>query len=201
MLHFCSGLPIILVGCKKDLRNDPKTIDELRRVNQRPVTEQEVSSTPISCLAHADFVCSADREWMLQGRFRRTSTLNALPNRTFAVSLYVSSVDDLVQQPRCQGSLRCCNAGSSYRRQEEAQGQGLRHPLDVSKWEGLFARILMGLEAYTCTWAHRGDFLHLLYLFNLSRILCLVICIVRDFPFRIEVICSTCRADYTALNG
>ena len=42
VLHFCSGLPIILVGCKKDLRNDPKTIDELRRTSQRPVTTQEV---------------------------------------------------------------------------------------------------------------------------------------------------------------
>ncbi|KAJ8292786.1 Pre-mRNA-splicing factor prp1 [Rhodotorula toruloides] len=41
VLHFCSGLPIILVGCKKDLRNDPKTIDELRRTGQRPVTPQE----------------------------------------------------------------------------------------------------------------------------------------------------------------
>lgn len=43
VLHFCSGLPIILVGCKKDLRNDPKTVDELRRTGQRPVTSQEVS--------------------------------------------------------------------------------------------------------------------------------------------------------------
>jgi len=41
VLHFCNGLPIILVGCKKDLRYDPKTVEELRRTNQRPVTEQE----------------------------------------------------------------------------------------------------------------------------------------------------------------
>ena len=46
VLHFCSGLPIILVGCKQDLRNDPKTIDELRRVNQRPVQSQEVRLGP-----------------------------------------------------------------------------------------------------------------------------------------------------------
>jgi len=44
VLHFCSGLPIILVGCKKDLRGDPKTIEELRRTSQRPVTPQEVKS-------------------------------------------------------------------------------------------------------------------------------------------------------------
>lgn len=42
MMHFCAGLPIILVGCKKDLRRDPKTIDELRKTSQRPVTPEEV---------------------------------------------------------------------------------------------------------------------------------------------------------------
>ena len=40
--HFCHGLPIILVGCKKDLRRDPRVIEELKRVNQRPVTPEEV---------------------------------------------------------------------------------------------------------------------------------------------------------------
>jgi len=42
VLHFCHGLPIILVGCKKDLRNDPKTIQELAKTSQKPVTETEV---------------------------------------------------------------------------------------------------------------------------------------------------------------
>ena len=40
--HFCQGLPIILVGLKKDLRRDPRTIDELRKTNQRPLTVEEV---------------------------------------------------------------------------------------------------------------------------------------------------------------
>jgi Ras family protein A len=42
VLHFCSNLPIILVGCKKDLRGDPRTIEELRKTSQRPVSTQEV---------------------------------------------------------------------------------------------------------------------------------------------------------------
>ncbi|KAF0507109.1 small GTPase-binding protein [Gigaspora margarita] len=37
----CSGLPIILVGCKKDLRFDPKTIEGLRKTSERPVTPEE----------------------------------------------------------------------------------------------------------------------------------------------------------------
>ena len=41
-MHFCSGLPIILVGCKKDLRFDPKTIEELHKTSQKPVTTDQV---------------------------------------------------------------------------------------------------------------------------------------------------------------
>jgi Ras family protein A len=40
--HFCQGLPIILVGLKKDLRRNPKIIDELWRTRQRLVTFEEV---------------------------------------------------------------------------------------------------------------------------------------------------------------
>merc|ERR1711939_499952 len=41
VLHFCPGLPIILVGCKKDLRFDPKTIEELHKTSQKPVTMEQ----------------------------------------------------------------------------------------------------------------------------------------------------------------
>lgn len=41
-MHFCAGLPIILVGCKKDLRREPRVIEELRKTAQRPVTPEEV---------------------------------------------------------------------------------------------------------------------------------------------------------------
>ena len=48
-MHFCPNLPIILVACKKDLRRDPRVIDELRRMNQRPVTTEEVSHHFLQC--------------------------------------------------------------------------------------------------------------------------------------------------------
>lgn len=44
VLHFCQGLPIILVGCKKDLRYDQKTIEELHKTSQKPVTPEQVRS-------------------------------------------------------------------------------------------------------------------------------------------------------------
>ncbi|KAG9119154.1 GTP-binding protein Rho1 [Ceratobasidium sp. 392] len=39
--RFCPGLPYFLVGCKKDLRHDPATIEELRKYGQKPVTTEE----------------------------------------------------------------------------------------------------------------------------------------------------------------
>ena len=50
-MHFCSGLPIILVGCKKDLRYDQKTIEELHKTSQKPVTPEQVRYNSIQGLA------------------------------------------------------------------------------------------------------------------------------------------------------
>ena len=41
--HFCPKIPFILVGLRKDLRNDPRTIRELAMVRMRPVSWDEVS--------------------------------------------------------------------------------------------------------------------------------------------------------------
>ncbi|SCU95639.1 LAMI_0F03136g1_1 [Lachancea mirantina] len=46
VLHFCQGVPIILVGCKVDLRNDPQVIENLRANGQEPLSQaaaQEVA--------------------------------------------------------------------------------------------------------------------------------------------------------------
>jgi Ras family protein A len=43
VLHFCAGLPIILVGLKRDLRTDPRVIQELAKTHQKPVPYEEVS--------------------------------------------------------------------------------------------------------------------------------------------------------------
>ena len=56
-MHFCAGLPIILVGCKKDLRRDPRVIEELRKTSQRPVTPEEVSLISIPLVVVVGVVC------------------------------------------------------------------------------------------------------------------------------------------------
>ncbi|KAI6068399.1 Rho-related GTP-binding protein RhoD [Aix galericulata] len=44
--HFCKGVPVLLVGCKTDLRQDPEVLRELRQSRQEPVTSQQVGVPP-----------------------------------------------------------------------------------------------------------------------------------------------------------
>jgi len=39
--QFCADVPIILVGCKKDIRQGGRVLEELRKTNRRPVTIEE----------------------------------------------------------------------------------------------------------------------------------------------------------------
>ena len=38
--HHCSSAPIVLVGLRQDLRDNPITLSKLSKDNKRPVTEQ-----------------------------------------------------------------------------------------------------------------------------------------------------------------
>ncbi|KAG4304133.1 hypothetical protein PORY_002497 [Pneumocystis oryctolagi] len=59
VLHFCPGLPALLVACKKDLREDVKTIEELSKTSQRPVTYQQGESVASKIGAVKYLECSA----------------------------------------------------------------------------------------------------------------------------------------------
>ncbi|KAG1148817.1 hypothetical protein G6F37_003848 [Rhizopus arrhizus] len=59
ILHFCQGLPILLVACKKDLRNDPAKIEELRKTSQKPVATEEGMSVAQKIGAYKYIECSA----------------------------------------------------------------------------------------------------------------------------------------------
>jgi len=57
--HFCPNVPIILVGNKKDLRNDPNTIKELEKMKQRPVSPEEGRAMAEKMNAYGYLECSA----------------------------------------------------------------------------------------------------------------------------------------------
>ncbi|KXS14737.1 GTP-binding protein rho5 [Gonapodya prolifera JEL478] len=59
VLHFCAGLPFLLIGLKRDLRNDPRVIDELRKTHQRPVDYEEGEDVARKIGASRYLECSA----------------------------------------------------------------------------------------------------------------------------------------------
>ena len=57
--NFCPNVPIILVGTKKDLRNDSITIKELGKMKQEPVKPEEGQTMAEKINAFAYLECSA----------------------------------------------------------------------------------------------------------------------------------------------
>jgi GTPase SAR1 family protein len=57
--HFCQNVPFILVGCKRDLRNDARTIAELKKMGQKPVSYEEGQAIAMKIMAHSYIECSA----------------------------------------------------------------------------------------------------------------------------------------------
>ncbi|GAA5795018.1 Rho GTPase [Helicostylum pulchrum] len=53
------GVPMILVGCKRDLRSDKKTIDELEKISQKPVSFEEGFAAASHIGAQKYVECSA----------------------------------------------------------------------------------------------------------------------------------------------
>jgi len=57
--HFCPNVPIILVGNKKDLRNDNNTIHELSKMKQEPVKIDDGKAMAEKISAFSYLECSA----------------------------------------------------------------------------------------------------------------------------------------------
>ena len=65
--HFCPGVPIILVGNKKDLRGDEEVHKLLAQYNQKPVSAEEAASLAATIGADVYIESSAKtREGVLQ---------------------------------------------------------------------------------------------------------------------------------------
>lgn len=75
--HFCPNVPIILVGNKKDLRNDPNTIRELQKMKQEPVKNDEGRAMADKIGAMAYLECSAKTKEGVRAVFE-TATRSAL---------------------------------------------------------------------------------------------------------------------------
>ncbi|NXI62862.1 RHOF protein, partial [Anseranas semipalmata] len=57
--HFCKGVPVLLVGCKTDLRQDRAVLRKLRQGHQEPVTFQQGEAMAQLVHAASYLECSA----------------------------------------------------------------------------------------------------------------------------------------------
>lgn len=73
--RYCPGLPVLLVGCKTDLRQDQKTIQELEKQSLKPITAHQV------CLymfinIHTAFCSHTDRQYRVLRRLDKWGLIN-----------------------------------------------------------------------------------------------------------------------------
>lgn len=78
--HFCPSVPIVLVGNKKDLRNDPVTIEELAKLKQTTVKPEEGRAMAERIGAAAYVECSARLKEGIREVFE-TATRHALKTK------------------------------------------------------------------------------------------------------------------------
>lgn len=80
--HFCQGVPIILVGCKADLRNDPSTIERLRQLGAAPVSTAEGQAVAELIGAQSYLECSARTKVGVVEVFSAATRASLSPART-----------------------------------------------------------------------------------------------------------------------
>ncbi|KIL56087.1 hypothetical protein M378DRAFT_60906, partial [Amanita muscaria Koide BX008] len=80
--HFCPNLPILLVGCRKDLRRDPRVIENLKKYGQRPVTPAEGMAVAQKIGAKHYLECSAKTGEGVREVFQYATRCSLVPMST-----------------------------------------------------------------------------------------------------------------------
>ncbi|XP_018412596.1 PREDICTED: rho-related GTP-binding protein RhoF [Nanorana parkeri] len=75
--HFCRGVPIVLIGCKTDLRMDKERLRKLKSSQQDPITYYQGEATCKNIQAEEYLECSAKFQENVDNVFRE-ATLIAL---------------------------------------------------------------------------------------------------------------------------
>lgn len=74
--HFCGPCPVILVACKKDLRNDSEVIEKLKEEGGKPVTSDTGTRLAAEIKADAYMECSAKTREGVQDLFLHAARLS-----------------------------------------------------------------------------------------------------------------------------
>ncbi|XP_062999938.1 rho-related GTP-binding protein RhoF isoform X2 [Elgaria multicarinata webbii] len=73
--HFCRGIPIVLVGCKTDLRKDKEHLRKLRSAEQEPITYRQGEEACRQMNADVYLECSAKFRENIEAVFKETASI------------------------------------------------------------------------------------------------------------------------------
>lgn len=78
--HFCRGVPLVLIGCKTDLRKDKEQLRKLRASKQEPITYNQGEAACQQIHAEIYLECSAKCRENIEKVFKEATTiaLNAM---------------------------------------------------------------------------------------------------------------------------
>ncbi|XP_009319499.1 PREDICTED: rho-related GTP-binding protein RhoF [Pygoscelis adeliae] len=78
--HFCRGVPLVLIGCKTDLRKDKEQLRKLRASKQEPITYNQGEAACQQINAEVYLECSAKCRENIENVFKEATTiaLNAM---------------------------------------------------------------------------------------------------------------------------
>ncbi|KAK1883987.1 Rho-related GTP-binding protein RhoF [Dissostichus eleginoides] len=79
--HFCRDTPVILIGCKTDLRKDKECSRKLKAMNQEPVTYTQGEETRQQMNAELYLECSAKHQENVEDIFREATKRTLAFNR------------------------------------------------------------------------------------------------------------------------
>ncbi|KAM9841359.1 rho-related GTP-binding protein RhoF [Aulostomus maculatus] len=71
--HFCRDIPVILIGCKTDLRKDKECTRKLKAMDQAPVTYSQGEAAQQEMKAELYLECSAKHQENVDGVFREAT--------------------------------------------------------------------------------------------------------------------------------
>ncbi|KAF4790508.1 Rho-related GTP-binding protein RhoF [Turdus rufiventris] len=73
--HFCRGVPLVLIGCKTDLRKDKEQLRKLRAARQEPITYSQGEAACKEINAEIYLECSAKCRENIENVFKEATTI------------------------------------------------------------------------------------------------------------------------------
>ncbi|XP_053815939.1 rho-related GTP-binding protein RhoF isoform X1 [Vidua chalybeata] len=73
--HFCRGVPLVLIGCKTDLRKDKEQLRKLRAAKQEPITYSQGEAACKEINAQIYLECSAKCRENIENVFKEATTI------------------------------------------------------------------------------------------------------------------------------